>query len=40
MNCCAVALDIVAARSGGACGVALVIVWLRPCGGAAPKMLA
>ena len=37
---CVVALDMVAARSGGACGVALVIVWLRPGGGAPPKMLA
>lgn len=37
---CAVALDMVAARSVGGCGVAPVMVWLRPGGGAPPKMFA
>ena len=36
---CAVAVLMVAARSGGICDVALVIVWLRPAGGGPPKML-
>lgn len=36
---CPVAEDMVFDRSFGGSDAALVMVWLRPCGGGAPKML-